>query len=166
MTDWTGWEPRERAVLLFVRDAGRLLLIHKKRGLGTGKVNGPGGRLEAGETWAQAAVRETREETGLTPGGLTEAASLRFQFTDGYRLEGRVFLADRWTGRLQACDEADPFWHPADRLPWRTMWTDDALWLPPVLAGRRVDARFPFDGDAMVEAEVRVSRRPPAPIAG
>lgn len=48
MTDWTGWVPRERAVLVFLRDGDQLLLIHKKRGLGTGKVNAPGGRVETG----------------------------------------------------------------------------------------------------------------------
>jgi len=154
--DWTGWVPRERAVLVFVRDGERLLLIHKKRGLGTGKVNAPGGRVEPGETWEEAGRRETREETGLTPGTLAEAARLRFQFADGYSLEARVFVGSGWTGQLTACDEADPFWHPAAALPWGKMWADDSLWLPPVLAGKAAEARFLFDGDAMLEAWVEV----------
>ncbi len=63
--DWSTWTPTEEATLLFAFDGGgRVLLIHKKRGLGKGKINGPGGRLEAGETPVQAAVRETREEVG------------------------------------------------------------------------------------------------------
>ncbi len=48
--DWTTWEPKERATLLFVIKEGQILLIRKKRGLGAGKINGPGGRLEPGET--------------------------------------------------------------------------------------------------------------------
>jgi len=166
MMDWLGWEPREKAVLLFLRDEEKLLLIHKKRGLGTGKVNGPGGRLEACETWAQAAIRETREETGLTPQQLTEAADLWFQFTDGYSLAVRVFVAQGWTGTLTPCDEADPFWLAADDLPWQTMWADDALWLRPVLAGRWVTGRYLFDGDSMREARMEIRRRPSDPIAG
>src|SRR5512136_179536 len=48
--DWSRWEPTERANLCFVIRDGQILLIRKKRGLGAGKMNGPGGRLEAGET--------------------------------------------------------------------------------------------------------------------
>lgn len=166
MTDWTGWEPRERAVLVFLRDGNNVLLIHKKRGLGTGKVNGPGGRVEAGETWEQAALRETKEETGLTPRALARAAEIGFQFTDGYSLDVRVFVGQGWDGFLRACDEADPFWHPVPQIPWAQMWADDALWLPWVLAGKQVAARFLFDGEAMKEAEIQVLDRPPGPKNG
>jgi len=155
--DWNGWTANENAVLTFVRDAGEVLLILKKRGLGTGKINGPGGRVENGETWEQAAIRETREETGLTPSRLAAAAELRFQFVDGYSLDVRVFTAAGWSGTLTACDEADPFWHSERTLPWTRMWADDSLWLPQVLAGRRVRAWFVFDGESMREARVTLT---------
>src|SRR5712672_1669473 len=41
--DWTNWTPRERANLCFILKDGHLLLIRKKRGLGAGKINAPGG---------------------------------------------------------------------------------------------------------------------------
>ena len=48
--DWSNWTPEQTATLMFVIDDNRVLLIRKKRGLGAGKINGPGGRLEEGET--------------------------------------------------------------------------------------------------------------------
>lgn len=46
-----------------VRPDGKVLLGRKKRGFGVSKWNGFGGKIEAGETFLQCAVRELREET-------------------------------------------------------------------------------------------------------
>jgi ADP-ribose pyrophosphatase YjhB (NUDIX family) len=45
--------------------AGRLLLVRRATEPGRGRWSVPGGRCEPGETAAQTAVREVREETGL-----------------------------------------------------------------------------------------------------
>jgi 8-oxo-dGTP diphosphatase len=47
-----------------VRD-GRLLLVLRGRGPGSGAWSLPGGRLDPGETLQRAVVRELAEETGL-----------------------------------------------------------------------------------------------------
>jgi 8-oxo-dGTP diphosphatase len=46
-------------------DAGRLLMIRRGRGPAMGTWSIPGGRVETGETLAEAVVRELAEETGL-----------------------------------------------------------------------------------------------------
>jgi 8-oxo-dGTP diphosphatase len=44
---------------------GRLLLVRRAHEPGAGEWSVPGGRVEAGETLADAVVREVAEETGL-----------------------------------------------------------------------------------------------------
>lgn len=152
--DWKSWSPKERASLCFVIQDGRILLIEKKRGLGAGKVNGPGGRLEPGETAADCAKRETEEEVGVTPTGLAKAGELHFQFVDGYSLHCAVFTAGGHTGALKETDEANPFWHPVESIPFDRMWTDDRHWIPWMLERRPFKGFFTFDGDRMLTCRV------------
>jgi len=76
--DWDNWTPEEVATLLFVARAGEVLLIRKKRGLGAGKINGPGGRLEENETPLECAIRETQEELLINPLDIRPAGSCFF----------------------------------------------------------------------------------------
>jgi 8-oxo-dGTP diphosphatase len=152
--DWTKWKPAERATLLFVRQRGHLLLIHKKCGLGAGKVNGPGGRIDPGETPRQCAIREVREELCVTPTGIGKAGELMFQFVDGYSLHGFVFTATGIKGEPKETREAKPLWASEDDIPYGKMWADDRVWFPHLLAGRQFIGRFLFDGDTMLGCEI------------
>ena len=152
--DWTTWIPRERANLCFIVKAGRILLIRKKRGLGAGKINGPGGKIEPGETALDSAIRETQEEIGVTPLDVEERGVLCFQFADGYSLHCVVFFAADYTGELIETAEATPLWFALDAIPFDEMWADDRHWLPGAIAGRGFDAWFVFDGDQMLEKQI------------
>ncbi|ACN13317.1 mutT family protein, putative 78-dihydro-8-oxoguanine triphosphatase (8-oxo-dGTPase) [Desulforapulum autotrophicum HRM2] len=154
--NWEEWVPGVRAVIVYIHQNNQVLLIHKKRGLGAGKVNAPGGHIEAGETPEQAAVRECQEEVGLTPKGLELRGKLYFQFLDGLRMEGFVYTATAFTGDMIETDEADPFWCHVDKMPLNRMWEDDFYWLPQVLRGKQMDGRFIFDNDTMVSLDVAI----------
>ena len=149
--DWERWEPEMRATILFVVRDGHILLIRKKRGIGAGKINGPGGRLDPGETPFDCAVREVREELCVTPTGVRQCGELRFQFVDGLSIHGYVFTAEDCEGEPQETDEARPCWTATDAVPFERMWADDVLWFPLMLEGRRFDGRFLFDGQRLLE---------------
>lgn len=163
--DWPSWRPSEKATLLFVLRDGHILLIDKKTGLGAGKVNGPGGRIEPGETALQGAIREVQEELCVTPTGVREAGELYFQFVDGYALHGTVFTASGFDGQLCETREAAPRWTPLGSIPYERMWADDALWLPLLLNGVRFRGYFIFDGDLMLDALVEKPGDPRSPHA-
>jgi len=153
--DWDHWVPEKRATLLFVIRDREILLIHKKRGLGAGKINGPGGHIEPGETPRQCAIREIQEELCVTPTGVRACGELRFQFTDGLSLHGHVFAASACEGEPRETEEAIPLWTPLDAIPYEKMWADDFLWFPLMLRGAPFEGRFLFHGDELLGHEVR-----------
>lgn len=154
--NWATWSAQQHATLMFVVRDGQILLIHKKRGLGAGKVNGPGGRLDPGETPLECAIRETEEELCTTPIASCQLGVLRFQFVDGLSIHGYVFRASTCTHDPQETDEAVPLWTPANEIPFDRMWQDDRYWLPHLLAGIPFEGNFIFDGDRMLDHEIIV----------
>lgn len=162
---WESWSPRERATLMLVIRDERMLLILKKRGLGAGKFNGPGGRVERGETPFQAAIREVTEETGVVPFGVRAAGELRFQFVDGHSIHGYVYTAAGFTGELVETEEARPFWVSVREIPYHNMWADDRLWMPLLLAGKPFSGRFLFEGDLMLGGELEVVAGGDSPVS-
>jgi 8-oxo-dGTP diphosphatase len=84
----------------------RFLLIKRGHEPGAGLWSLPGGRVEAGESDAEALVREMREETGLTvtPGRLI--GSVRRPAPGGRVLEIKDYAAEVTGGVLAAGDDA------------------------------------------------------------
>lgn len=154
---WESWEPTERCVLTYLFDNDNVLLIEKKRGMGTGYYNAPGGHIEIEETKFEAAIRETKEETGLDVSDLKEMGTLYFQFKDGIRMIGYVFFAYSYTGELiDECDETRPFWCKKSDLDYSMMWEDDRLWLPLAMEGKHFEGYFVFDDKTMLDQKIVV----------
>jgi 8-oxo-dGTP diphosphatase len=87
-------------------EQGRLLLIKRGHEPGAGLWSLPGGRIEPGETDAEALVREMLEETGLTvePGRLI--GGVKRKGRDGDVLDIRDYAATVISGTLRAGDDA------------------------------------------------------------
>ncbi len=151
--DWVRWRAVDTATLVFVLRGEEILLIDKKRGLGKGKINGPGGKVDPGESVEACAIRECREELGIVVRDLEQLGEHRFQFVDGYSIHCFVYRTARFEGTPTETVEAAPRWTPVDAIPYDRRWEDDEIWLPMLLRGEAFRANWIFDGDRMVDHE-------------
>ncbi|KAH8058051.1 2-hydroxy-adenosine triphosphate pyrophosphatase [Aureococcus anophagefferens] len=148
------------------RAARELLLGFKKRGLGVNKYNGFGGKFEVGETPAECALRETREECGLSPRRLEWKAQLLFTFRDsGTVMRVHVFEASDFDeAALVETDEMRPEWFDV-ALPTIACGTTAAL-MPLLLDGVAFEAWFDYAAggeDVNTVAEYVLNRTPASP---
>ena len=149
-------KPLRRATICFLVKDNKILLAMKKRGFGKGRWNGVGGKVNIGETVLAAAIRETQEEIQVTPKKLKLVAKLDFYFPyvalkEDYNQQVIVYMIDDWDGKPAETEEMKPQWYSKKLLPYNKMWSDDHLWLPHVLAGKKVRADFYFNESQGVE---------------
>lgn len=146
-------EKATEATLCFIFNGDETLLIEKKRGVGEGLYNGPGGKIENEENPVECAVRETREEVKVKPEDLEKMGELKFFFGKKPFMFVHVFKAEIFSGEPEETEEARPEWFQTDNLPLEDMWPDDKYWIPKMLDGEKFLARFYFDedGDEIIE---------------
>lgn len=110
-----------------IRDGeGRLLLIKRGHEPGAGLWSLPGGRIEPGETDAEALVREMREETGLTVKVGRRLGSVKRPGLGGDVIDISDYAATVIAGRLTPGDDAaDARW--VDTAELESMAITDGL---------------------------------------
>ena len=122
----------------------QVLLGLKQRGFGAGHVVAPGGKIEPGESPAQAAARELHEETSVLtdPATLEPVARVYFRFPANPQadMDCQVFMTSEFSGMAEPSDELIPGWYPIGHLPLSQMWEDSPLWLNRLFSGERFDA--------------------------
>ena len=112
-------------------DREEYLMLHrvkKKNDINHDKWIGVGGGFEYGESPEECAVRETREETGLT---LTD---YRYRGIITFDCGGQectqyihLFTAAAWTGELSECNEGDLEWVPKEKVYDLPIWEADEI---------------------------------------
>jgi 8-oxo-dGTP pyrophosphatase MutT (NUDIX family) len=152
---------RDTSLVYPVRADGSILLGRKRRGMGYGKWNGFGGKIEAGETMRQCACRELLEECGLVmePEKLVMVGDLYFhQPSDPqWSHAGIVYFARDWKGTPHLSDEMEPRWFRVVDFPYDDMWMADRVWLPMILAGKKIRGTIYFaeDGETVYDYDFR-----------
>lgn len=147
-------KPKE-ATLAIIEVDRKILLGEKKKGeIGTGKLNGPGGKLDPGETLLDCVIRETREELGieLDRDHLKKVAIITFFAGGAPHMVVHVYCTDRYTGALMETADMIPDWFPKDNLPFERMHDGDRTWFDRAVQGERFCANvyYKTPGDDVV----------------
>ena len=64
-----------------------------------------------------------------------------------------VFLVEKWIGKITESEEMKPQWFPINKVPYQEMWASDALWLPQILKGEKVKAKFTYDNNKKIKKQ-------------
>ena len=84
--------------------SGRIAIVHRS---GHADWSLPKGKVEVGETPADAALREVEEETGMTPEILGNAGTVRYRDHHGQPKRVRYFAMRRLRGSFTPNSEVD-----------------------------------------------------------
>lgn len=135
--------------LCCVYNETHILLGEKKHGFAKGLYNGFGGKIEAGETVEQAALRELEEESGLIALDMRKRGIILFEFEkEGNPFEGKplvevhIYSVREFEGEPKDNDEMRPQWFSHADIPYELMWPDDKFWLPLLLMGKNFKGSF------------------------
>jgi len=149
--------------LLFLTKKNQVLLALKKRGFGANRYNGIGGKIELNETVEEALIRESQEEIGVTPLEFEKMANIVFDEyfkSEPTLVEVDVYIASKWTGKPTESEEVNPKWFKINQIPFDQMWPDDLYWLPQVLDGKKISAKFKLDEkDTIISRKVKIVNR-------
>ena len=95
-------------------------------------------------------IRETQEEIGVTPTEYTHVANINFKlggFDATKQIAMAVYIAQNYAGEIVETEEMRPTWFKINEIPYDRMFAADQIWLPEVLAGKKISAEIVFDKD-------------------
>ncbi len=129
--------PKTKAVVGFYIRDGKILLGKRKHSgtnLGVGLVAGIGGKVEKGESFNDALVREFREEINAIPIQFHEVGTAYFIFEhkpkeSKWNMKVKIFKVIKIKGEIKETADIMPTFYKTNSIPYNLMWPDNRYWL-------------------------------------
>jgi len=146
------------ATLCYLKNNDQTLMLYRNKKPGDihkGKWNGLGGKVEAGETPEQCAIREIQEESGLTVIDLKLNGVITFPMFDGvddwYVF---IFTIHESHGFLIDSPEGELAWIPDEKLLELNLWDGDRIFLPWLEQDKFFSAKFVYVAKELIDWSV------------
>jgi 8-oxo-dGTP diphosphatase len=131
----------KNTTLCYLERDGKYLMLHrvkKENDMNRDKWLGIGGKFEPGESPEDCALREIREETGLTVTEWEYRGIVTFVSEEFGTEWMHLFWSDSFTGTLTDCDEGELAWIGKRELLTKELWQGDRIFL------ELLEQRVPF----------------------
>lgn len=131
----------KNTTLCYLERDGKYLMLHrvkKENDMNRDKWLGIGGKFEPGESPEDCALREIREETGLTITDWEYRGIVTFVSEEFGTEWMHLFWSDSFTGTLTDCDEGELAWIGKRELLTKELWEGDRIFL------ELLEQRVPF----------------------
>lgn len=146
------------ATLCYIEHDGKTLMLErvkKDNDVHRGKFNGLGGKLKDGESPEQCAIREVKEESGLTIKNPKLVGLLTFpKFIGEQHWYVYVFKATSFAGTLIESPEGNLSWQDTITLHQLPLWQGDRYFLRWIQQDRFFIARFFYEEKILRQFEV------------
>lgn len=152
----------KNSTLCYIYKDDECLMIHrtkKENDQSHDKWLGIGGKFEDKESPEDCALREIKEETGLTVTDYRYRGIVTFVSDEWETEYMHLFTADRFTGNIIECDEGDLEWVKKKDVFKLPMWEGDRIFLDLI---ERDDPFFSlklvYKGDRLMDAVLNGKR--------
>ncbi|CAH1400639.1 unnamed protein product [Nezara viridula] len=140
-----------RISLVIVKNENKVLLGLCKRGFNKDKYCVPGGVLQPKEDLQSCAIKNPKEQCGITIEKLEKVGKIEVKFAGVQELlQFHIFMSDSYSGDIKETKEMTPEWFPLSDVPYDKMWQDMTVWLPHVLKGKKVKAFFIYQNEELI----------------
>ena len=142
--------------LCYIEKDGKYLMLHrtkKENDENKDKWIGIGGKFEEGESPEDCALREIKEETGLTVTSYQYKGIVTFVSDEWGTEYMHLFTSSDFTGDLKSeCDEGELFWVDEDKLLSLPTWSGDIIFLKLLNSDRFFSLRLEYRGENLISA--------------